>query len=671
MEPAYLTPLFDWLQAHPLTALGLVFLTAFGESLAFVGILVPGAVLMVAFGALVALDVMPLGATLLAAILGAIAGDGLSYWLGHHYRERLRGFWPFSRHPELLMRGEAFFHRHGGKSVLFGRFFGPVRAVVPAVAGMLEMPAGRFLLVNVISAILWAPAYLLPGLVFGASLDLASEFAGRFTVLLVGLLAALFVSGWLIRQFYLWLQPLALRAMARALEWSRRHPVLGEVPAAIVSPTHPEVRGLTLLALILLVAAAGFALLAHYGDRLPLVHNLDLLLHNGLQDLRSPPFEGAMVFLAGLADPRLLAAIVVLTAGLLLHQGHRLALWHWLAAFGVTFLFALVARHTGRFGGPMPPFLPGTPGGNLMLAVAVYGFLAILAGRGLPPRWHLPLYLLCILLLWLIAFADLYLGLLWASDALASLLLGVAWTALLGIAYRRHARIAPFDRRHGQVLALVLVPLLVGWPLSQQAEHAAAHAPPRTTYVMDRAAWRESGWQLLPAVRADLRGDRRFVFNLQWAAPRPAIEHALRAAGWQPARHGARRWLNWFNPLATADALPLLPQVHAGRYDAIRYWRREDDDHLWVVRLWESDYLLRDGGQQLPLWYGQLARMRRVQRWGLNYLVTDPDAATALATWRARPGPFAHGHLAPRDVPLLLLETPAATNVHHENGETM
>ena len=670
MASPFLTPLFDWLQAHPLMALGLVFLTAFGESLAFVGILVPGAVLMVAFGALVALDVMPLGATLLAAILGAIAGDGLSYWLGHHYRERLRGFWPFSRHPELLTRGEAFFHRHGGKSVLFGRFFGPVRAVVPAVAGMLEMPAGRFLLVNVISAILWAPAYLLPGLVFGASLDLASEFAGRFTALLVGLLAALLISGWLIRQIYLWLQPLALRGMARALEWSRRHPVLGEVPAAIVSPTHPEVRGLTLLALILLLAVAGFALLAHFAGRLPLVHNLDLLLHNGLQDLRSPPFDAAMAFFAGLADPRLLAVIVTLTAGLLWRQRHHLALWHWLAASGVTGLLALVAGQTGQFSSPAPPFLPGTPAGNLMLAVAVYGFLAILAGRGLPPRWHLPLYLLCILLLWLIAFAELYLGLLWASDALASLLLGVAWTALLGIAYRRHALVSPFDRRHGRALVFLLVVLLV-WPLAQQPEHAAAHAPARETYVMDKAAWRKSGWQLLPALRADLRGDRRFVFNLQWTGRRQAIEHALREAGWQPARNGTRRWLNWINPLATADTLPLLPQVHDGRYDAIRYWQREDGHHLWVVRLWESDYLLRDDQRQIPLWYGQLARMRRVQRWGLNYLVTDPDAATALATWRARPGPFAHGHLAPRDVPLLLLETPAATNVHHENGETM
>ncbi len=657
MDSAYLTPLFDWLQDHPLTALLLVFLTAFGESLAFVGIIVPGAVLMVAFGALVALDVMPLGATLVAAILGAIAGDGLSYWLGAHYHERLRTFWPFSRHPELLTRGEAFFHRHGGKSVLFGRFFGPVRAVVPAVAGMLGMPAGRFLLVNVISAILWAPTYLLPGLIFGASLELASEFAGRFTVLLVGLLAALLFTGWLIRQLYLWLQPLTLRAMARLLDWSRRHPLLGEIPAAIVSPSHPELRGLALLAVLLLVALAGFALLAHFQDRVPLIHNLNLLIFNSLQALRSPPFDSVMVFLAGLSDPGLLTALMIVTALVLLHQRHFLALWHWLAAFGVTLLLAVLAHQTGHFSGPRPAFLSGAPGGNLMLAVAVYGFLAILANRSLPARWHLPVYLITILLLWLVAFADLYLGVLWASDALSSLLLGVAWTALLGIAYRRHAVASPFGPRHGRVLAALLAVLLIAWPLSQQARHEAAHVPPRERFVMTLAAWRETGWQLLPTVRADLRGDHRFVFNLQWAGEQSAIEEALRADGWQPAHNETRRYLNWLNPLATADELPLLPQIHAGRYDAIRYFHARDEKGLWVVRLWPSDYELKAGKRRVPLWYGQLALMRRVQRFGLNYLVTDANAAAALAQWRQQSELFGAGRMVEREPPLLLMES--------------
>jgi len=73
---------------------------------------------------------------------------------------------------------------------LFGRFVGPVRPVIPAVAGMMQMPAGRFLAVNVASALVWAPAYLLPGIAFGASLELAAEVAGRLAVLVLGILVA-------------------------------------------------------------------------------------------------------------------------------------------------------------------------------------------------------------------------------------------------------------------------------------------------------------------------------------------------------------------------------------------------------------------------------------------------------------------------------------------------
>ena len=68
-----------------------------------------------------------------------------------------------------------FFEKYGGKSVAFGRFVGPMRAVIPLVAGMMGMPTGRFLAANILSAIVWAPVYLLPGIVFGASLELAAE----------------------------------------------------------------------------------------------------------------------------------------------------------------------------------------------------------------------------------------------------------------------------------------------------------------------------------------------------------------------------------------------------------------------------------------------------------------------------------------------------------------
>ena len=86
---------------------------------------------MFAGGVLVGLKALDPWLAAAAAVVGAILGDGASYWLGRHYRARIRAMWPLRQHPGLLARGQAYFERNGGKSVFLGRFLGPVRAIVP------------------------------------------------------------------------------------------------------------------------------------------------------------------------------------------------------------------------------------------------------------------------------------------------------------------------------------------------------------------------------------------------------------------------------------------------------------------------------------------------------------------------------------------------------------
>ncbi|MCU7854834.1 MAG: DedA family protein, partial [Candidatus Thiodiazotropha sp. (ex Lucinoma borealis)] len=175
----FFTPLLAWIGENPFWAGIAVFIVAFSESVALFGLLIPGVVMMFGFGALIATGTLNFWPVFWWSVTGAVAGDGLSFWLGRHFKEKLKDFWPFSRYPATLNRGIAFFERYGGKSVAIGRFFGPVRAIIPLVAGMLGMSPLRFLIANVASALVWAPAYLLPGIVFGASLELASEVAFR------------------------------------------------------------------------------------------------------------------------------------------------------------------------------------------------------------------------------------------------------------------------------------------------------------------------------------------------------------------------------------------------------------------------------------------------------------------------------------------------------------
>src|SRR3990167_5644337 len=174
----YVSPLLQWLNANPEWSGLVTFIISASESVAIIGTIVPGSITMTAIGTLAGAGVIPLWGTLFWAILGAIVGDGISYWIGHYFKDRLRVVWPFKNNPGLLETGEVFVHKYGVMSVFIGRFVGPVRALVPVVAGMLGMKPLQFTIANVTSAIGWAPAYMLPGLLLGAaSLELPPDIA--------------------------------------------------------------------------------------------------------------------------------------------------------------------------------------------------------------------------------------------------------------------------------------------------------------------------------------------------------------------------------------------------------------------------------------------------------------------------------------------------------------
>jgi membrane protein DedA with SNARE-associated domain len=143
----------------------LIFILAFGESLAFVSLLLPFWVMLVGIGALIGGSgtMNELIIVWIAASLGAAFGDWVSYWLGQHFHEEIAAMWPLSRHPDLIPRGHDFFERYGAWAIVIGRFFGPLRAAVPLVAGIVEMPWRTFQIANFASAFLWAGVLLMPG----------------------------------------------------------------------------------------------------------------------------------------------------------------------------------------------------------------------------------------------------------------------------------------------------------------------------------------------------------------------------------------------------------------------------------------------------------------------------------------------------------------------------
>ena len=195
-------PFFDpevishWISTHSQWALFIVFSIAFIESLAVVGLLMPGWLLLVGVGVLIGTQSLNFYLASLFCFFGAVLGEYLSYLVGIHYQQRVHNWAVFKRHPTWLTNTELFFQRYGRASIALGRFVGPIRAFVPLLAGMTGMSAMKFQVTNVLSAMVWAPVYLIPGVILGASLDSSVDIPNLVRWILLSNIAFSVLSAW-------------------------------------------------------------------------------------------------------------------------------------------------------------------------------------------------------------------------------------------------------------------------------------------------------------------------------------------------------------------------------------------------------------------------------------------------------------------------------------------
>jgi len=153
----------EFVKLHEAWAAPIVFALAFGESLAFISLLIPAWAALVGIGVLIGQSGISFWPVWIAGSVGAALGDWLSYWIGVKLGPPVAHMWPLSKHPTLIPKGEAFVKRWGAPAIFVGRFFGPLRAAVPLVAGIFAMPYWRFQVANFTSAFLWAGVLLTIG----------------------------------------------------------------------------------------------------------------------------------------------------------------------------------------------------------------------------------------------------------------------------------------------------------------------------------------------------------------------------------------------------------------------------------------------------------------------------------------------------------------------------
>ncbi len=618
MNSSWFDSLLAWISAHPVAAGAVIFAIAFCDAVIVLGAIVPALPLLFAVGVLIGLGEISGPYALITAALGALAGDGISFWVGHRWGPRLRAHWPFSKYPQLLDRGETLFRRNAFKSILIARYVGPIRPFVPAVAGMLGMPLKRYVPASALAAISWAALFLLPGWVFGHAYEAVAAVAGRLGLVLGLLLVVLALAWALVLYSYRWFAAHADALLARALAWSHAHPVLGRYSAALFDPRRRESVPLALLAILLLAIVwvwfAFLILVIGHGEPL----GVDLAVHEMMLALRNPLADYPLAALASLGDEQVLAPASLLVLLYLCWRKRWMAAAHWLAA--LAFGLALTAWLGASVDIPKPPSVTsgfGFPSIAVTMSTITFGFFAVLIARELPGRQRVWPYLVSGIVVALIGFARIYLGAHWLSDVIGGMLFGIVWLLILGIAYRRRTS-----------RSFWITPL--GW-LFYGAFAAAAlwHAPrnidtmlaqfeaPVKVRTLAMEGWWQQQWRALPGRRNEFDDEQRWPLDIQVAGPLQPLQARLEAAGWRVQRQaGWEDTLNLLdNDLAPAQQ-PVLPATLDTRAESLLMVRDGVQPGLrFALRLWPADTLLQPG--DTPLWIGSAQVLKHQQAFGL------------------------------------------------------
>ncbi len=593
---------------HPSLAVLIVFLVSAGEAMLVIGLFVPSTVVLVGAGTLVGMGSLSFAPIFLATMMGAIVGDAVSFWVGHIWKEQIREIWPFKRYTSLLDKGEAFFLKHGNKSIFIGRFIPGVKAFIPGVAGIVGMDPIRFTVINVVSAVAWTAVHLLPAIGIGRGINVAHSSNPRILVLLaIAILCAALawygaklIFGVLFPLAERWRTDLARRLSALDTDsgiWAAR--LLTNEGGILVSFTY---------AAIVLFALSGFVALAANLLFDPELARSDAAISGYLQTLRTDVVDRAMIVITMLGDGIVMLAMALsLVVTFLLLRRWRLAL-SVAMAFLTASLFVPVmksflhrARPTALYDG-VEAF--SFPSGHATLSTAILGITILLLVHPLSDPVRRMAYLTTAILIALIALSRVYLLAHWPSDVLAGVLFG--GSLVFAMAFLLHGRDLrlPFSRLVGIVGATVLIiypaHLYAGFTTaSKQYAHTA------TPITLDRQQWIETEWRQLPSSRILLDGDPGEPILVQTDLPLADVLEALSTSGWQRQSNSrldeligsvlpAKGQLSDYSPrpLTNNGRSPVATMVQPSEVPG---------NSRIVLRVWESGFVAKGGDDESPI----------------------------------------------------------------------
>lgn len=589
-------------------------------------------------GALVGTGSLNLGWVFACALVGAVAGDAASYWFGCSHKETIAKLWPFRTHPGMLLAGQRYFEAHGAKSVIFARFIAPLRAVVPVVAGMMGMRPLRFLVINIISALVWAPVHILPGVVFGASIELAGAVSFR----LVAVLAILVAATWLtfratslvVSHARAWTDS----SRRNLLRWARHHPgAMGRVVLGILDPKHQAAALIAVISVLLLASATVFFSTLHGVSRGDPLVQVDVSVYRFLQSFRSSWGDAILAVLGTLGSVPTLAALTVLVVVWMAFERRWRTVAYWLTAVMFSQLLILAIQITIQrpLPGAVASSLRAFPSNHVAASVVIYGFLSFLLARRVGPVARVFVAMATIAILASVAFSGLYFGHFTFSDAVGGAALAATWVFLVALTAVWRYPAKPPPRAMMPVAVLVLVCVSVALQFRTSLDAMAAESTP-AAIVVTPMQWTDTVWRTFSCYRSSMDGDRLEPITIQWAATAGEIRDQLERRGWtEGARLSAHSILSLVSPDVAATALPVLPRLNNGQPSVLVFTRSHlSADERDVLRFWPTQYAVahRGGRPPTPIWLGSLVHERLLRpSWPFNVLRRDRRIDSMIA----------------------------------------
>lgn len=597
----YINLLIDFINTHPNFIYTSIFLVSLTESLLLVGLIIPGSTIMIAIAAILGTVDINIKIVIAVAIVGAILGDGISFWIGRYYNEKITNIWPFYKYPHLIKKGENFFNKHGNKSIIIARFVGPVRPIVPAIAGMLKMSPVRFTLINVVSAVLWALAYILPGFFLGASIAVI----GIISVRLVIIMSIVLLFLWILFNISIKIVIYTQDKLPFQIEKLRRFSLIYADKKSRLSKIFLFLFGRESIDDSLFVMLTFSSLISFFITITILIDilikgqlfSLNISISHFFHSIRVQWIDNLFIAITNFGDFPVTVIVAIAILFILTIKRCYIASGFWILSFGGGIFIERTLKWILHLPRPIYEGVTsfGFPSGHVLRVTVMLIFLSILLSINSKVIVKWLSFTVSLLIIFLIALSRLYLGVNWLSDVLGGFFIGWMWSAILGILYLRQPTTKQLPK-NSIVLFTVIIYLAFGFLHINYnfKKNITFYAPKMEVKYITKEDWIFSSWKDIWPYRIDLIGKKEQPMIFQFAGDIKNFENFLLQKGWSyPDKINFAILFEILSSKTSINKLPVLPYLHSGKLESLKLVKM-NNEYRAVLRMWKSDFLLTD-----------------------------------------------------------------------------